>query len=48
MRAVLQLVSEASVTISNRVSGKIKKGYLILLGIEDGDSQQDIDWLCAK
>ena len=48
MRAVLQLVTEASVTISNRVSGKIKKGYLILLGIEDGDSQQDIDWLCAK
>ncbi|MBT6439514.1 MAG: D-tyrosyl-tRNA(Tyr) deacylase [Flavobacteriales bacterium] len=48
MRAVLQLVTEASVTISNKVSGKIKKGYLILLGIENGDSQQDIDWLCGK
>ena len=48
MRAVLQLVTEASVTISNKVSGKIKKGYFILLGIENGDSQQDIDWLCGK
>ena len=48
MRAVLQLVTEASVTISNKVSGKIKKGYLILLGSENGDSQQDIDWLCGK
>ncbi len=48
MRIVIQRVSEASVTIDGRVKSAIKKGLLILLGIEDQDDEQDIDWLCGK
>ncbi|MBL4653681.1 MAG: D-tyrosyl-tRNA(Tyr) deacylase [Flavobacteriales bacterium] len=48
MRIVLQRVSKASVTIGNQISGEINKGYLILLGIESEDNQEDIDWLCNK
>ena len=48
MRALIQRVSSASVTVeSDRVS-KIGKGFLILLGIENDDTQEDIDWLAAK
>lgn len=48
MIALVQRVSEASVTIENEVKGKIGPGLLILLGIEDADSQEDIDWLSRK
>lgn len=48
MRVVIQRVSEAAVTIDGRVKSKIGPGLLILLGIEDGDHQEDIDWLCKK
>lgn len=48
MIALVQRVSEASVTIENEVRGKIGPGLLILLGIEDADSQEDIDWLSRK
>lgn len=48
MRAVIQRVSEASVTIEGKIKGKIASGLLILLGIEDTDSQEDIEWLCGK
>lgn len=48
MRIVLQRVSEASVIIENKVHGEIKKGLLILLGIEDSDTKDDVDWLCNK
>ena len=48
MRAVLQRVRHASVTINDNVSGRIDQGLLILLGIEGGDGQADIDWLCKK
>lgn len=48
MRAVIQRVSEASVTIEGRKTADIKKGLLILIGIEDADTKEDIDWLCAK
>jgi D-tyrosyl-tRNA(Tyr) deacylase len=48
MRAVIQRVSRASVTIDNKVNSKIEKGLLILLGIEDADSDEDITWLCRK
>jgi D-tyrosyl-tRNA(Tyr) deacylase len=48
MIALVQRVSEASVTIENEVRGKIGQGLLILLGIEDADSQEDIDWLSRK
>lgn len=48
MRIVIQRVSEASVTIDHKVKSAIKQGLLILLGIEDADTESDIDWLCGK
>ena len=48
MLAVLQRVSEASVTIEGAVKGKIGKGLLILLGITHNDTTEDIDWLAKK
>ena len=48
MRVVIQRVSEASVTIDGNVHGNIGRGFLVLLGIVDGDSQEDIDWLVGK
>ena len=48
MRAVIQRVSEASVTVNHRVNAVIGKGILILLGIEETDTSQDIEWLCRK
>ena len=48
MRTVIQRVSEASVTINKQETRKIKAGLVILLGIEDGDSLEDINWLCGK
>lgn len=48
MRIVIQRVSHASVTIEGRVKSEIQKGYLILLGICEDDSAEDIDWLVKK
>ena len=48
MRAVIQRVSEASVTINSVIEGRIATGLMILLGIEDADHQEDIEWLSAK
>ncbi|MBN3034520.1 MAG: D-tyrosyl-tRNA(Tyr) deacylase [Bacteroidales bacterium] len=48
MRAVIQRVTEASVTISGRTAGAIGHGLLILLGIEDSDNHEDIGWLAGK
>lgn len=48
MRVVIQRVSEASVKIEGKIVSAIKKGILILVGIEDSDLQEDIDWLTAK
>ena len=48
MRIVIQRVSHASVAIEGQVKSKIGKGYLILLGIESSDNQEDIDWLVKK
>lgn len=48
MRVVIQRVSEASVTIDKMLKSQIGAGLLILLGIEDADTQEDIDWLCRK
>jgi D-aminoacyl-tRNA deacylase len=48
MRVVIQRVKHASVTIDGSVFSKISCGYLILVGIEEVDSQDDIDWLCKK
>lgn len=48
MIAVIQRVSSASVTIDSSLQASISKGLLVLLGIEDADTQEDIDWLSAK
>ena len=48
MIAVIQRVSQASVTIENEVVASIHAGILLLLGIEDDDTQEDIDWLSSK
>ena len=48
MKAVIQRVSNASVTIENEIVSKIDTGLLILLGIEAEDTSSDIDWLSAK
>jgi D-tyrosyl-tRNA(Tyr) deacylase len=48
MRAVIQRVSEASVTIEGKSYSQIGTGLLILLGIEDADGDEDIDWLTKK
>ena len=48
MRAVLQRVSSASVTVEGNVTGQIGKGFLILLGIADDDNEEDAVWLAKK
>lgn len=48
MKAVIQRVSQASVTINNEKVADINLGLLILVGIEDADTIEDIDWLTAK
>ena len=48
MRAVVQRVSKASVTVDGNIVSKIDKGLLILLGIEDADTEEDIVWLSKK
>jgi len=48
MKVVLQRVSQASVTVDKEVISKINHGLLILVGIEEVDSQEDIDWLSKK
>lgn len=48
MRAVIQRVSRASVTIEGKIKGEIGWGYLILLGVCDEDTMEDVDWLVKK
>jgi D-tyrosyl-tRNA(Tyr) deacylase len=48
MRAVIQRVTHASVTIEGQKKAEIGNGFLILLGIEQSDNQEDIDWLTHK
>ena len=48
MRAVIQRVTEASVKVDGRITGAIGQGLLILVGVEDADTQDDIDWLAKK
>ena len=48
MRAVIQRVTRASVTISNKIKSEIGPGLLVLLGIEENDDNDDIEWLCSK
>jgi D-tyrosyl-tRNA(Tyr) deacylase len=48
MRVVIQRVSEASVRIQGEITAEIRRGLLILLGIEENDKQEDADWLVQK
>ena len=48
MRVVIQRVSEASVTVNDSITGIINNGLLILQGIEDADTSEDIEWLSNK
>lgn len=48
MKVVIQRVSSASVTIDSKIVADIQKGLLVLVGIEDADTQEDIDWLAGK
>jgi D-tyrosyl-tRNA(Tyr) deacylase len=48
MKAVIQRVTQASVTIESNIVAEIQKGLLILIGIEEADNQEDIQWLVSK
>lgn len=48
MRAVIQRTTEASVEIENKIAGKIEHGLVVLLGIGEEDTDEDIEWLCKK
>src|SRR5712691_7009739 len=48
MRAVIQRVSEASVSIAGQVKGEIQSGLAVLLGIEEADTAEDIEWVSGK
>jgi len=48
MRAVIQRVSKASVTIDDKIYSQIENGLLVLVGIEDADTEEDIEWLSGK
>ena len=48
MRAVLQRVTEASCKVDNKITGEIGNGFLVLLGIEEADTQEDLEWLAQK
>jgi D-tyrosyl-tRNA(Tyr) deacylase len=48
MRAVIQRVTEASCKVADEITGSINNGFLVLLGIEDADTQEDLEWLAGK
>jgi len=48
MRAVLQRVTQASCAVDGKITGEIKLGFLVLLGIEDADTDDDLQWLAQK
>lgn len=48
MRAVVQRVDSASVTIDGRVNGEIGKGFMVLIGIDENDTDKDLDYICDK
>ncbi len=48
MRAVIQRVSSASVTVEERITGSVQNGLLVFVGIEDTDTSEDIEWLSNK
>ena len=48
MRVLIQRVTEASVSIGGQLHSRIGSGMLVLLGVAEDDTQEDIDWLCGK
>jgi D-tyrosyl-tRNA(Tyr) deacylase len=48
MRAIIQRVSKASVTIDDKIYSQVNSGLLVLLGIEDADTAEDVEWLSGK
>ena len=48
MRAVLQRVTQASCTVEGNITGAIENGFLVLLGIEDADTVEDLEWVAQK
>jgi D-tyrosyl-tRNA(Tyr) deacylase len=48
MRAIIQRVTKASCKVDENITGAIKNGFLVLLGIEDADTQEDLNWLAQK
>ena len=48
MRAVLQRVTQASCTVDGNITGQIETGFLVLLGVEETDTAEDLDWLAQK
>jgi D-aminoacyl-tRNA deacylase len=48
MRAVIQRASQASCTVDGKITGAIEAGFLVLLGIEDADTDEDLQWLAQK
>jgi len=48
MRVVIQRVSEASVKVDGTITGAIQKGLLVLMGVEDADTNEDIEWISSK
>lgn len=48
MRAVIQRVTQASCRVDEQITGAIEQGFLVLLGIEDADTSEDLDWLAQK
>lgn len=48
MRAVVQRVTDADVSVDNKITGSIGKGYVVLLGVEDGDTEADADYMVEK
>lgn len=48
MRAVIQRVAEAACTVDGRITGAIRHGFVVLLGIEESDDQRDLEWLAQK
>ena len=48
MRIVIQRVTEASVAVNGKTVGAIEKGYMILVGVENADTQEDAEWLARK
>ena len=48
MRAVIQRVTQASCCVDEQITGAIEQGFLVLLGIEDADTTEDLDWLAQK